>query len=148
MPQTYRVAKYSLSYVREGSYSVPRDAISRRDDVVGIARHIYGAIPVEYVAVVALDNANRVVGISAVEGAVNQCAIYPQNVFRFLLTTGVASFVLVHNHPGGNLTPSGADWTIAERLRNLGKDLELPLLDHIIVTEESAVSLRDLPRWK
>lgn len=63
------------------------------------------------------------------------------------LGCGAASVILAHNHPGGGLNPSEADWLLTERIFQIGKLLELPLLDHIIISSNKVVSLRDLPRW-
>jgi DNA repair protein RadC len=81
------------------------------------------------------------------ERKANQCAVYPTNVFRFLLTSGAASFILAHNHPGGSSHASEADWKLTERLKKAGELLDLPLLDHILITETACISLRESSRW-
>lgn len=98
--------------------------------------------------IVALDNGNNIIGYEALEGATNQCAVYPSNVFRFLLGSGASSFIVAHNHPGGSNCASEADWNITERLKKAGDLLEIPLLDHLIVTENDCVSLRESRRWR
>jgi DNA repair protein RadC len=55
--------------------------------------------------------------------------------------------ILAHNHPGGSINASEADWLITERLFTVGKLLEIPLLDHVIICSHKVVSLRELPRW-
>jgi DNA repair protein RadC len=55
--------------------------------------------------------------------------------------------ILAHNHPAGIMTPSEADWNLTKRLHDVGKLLELPLLDHLIVCRDRVLSLRELPRW-
>lgn len=54
---------------------------------------------------------------------------------------------MAYNHPGGTPSASEADWEITLRLKNAGKLLDLPLLDSVILAEDSTVSLRESLRW-
>ncbi len=54
-----------------------------------------------------------------------------------------ASIIAIHNHPSGNLKPSQADIDLTARLKNSGKLLDLPLLDHLIVSERGFFSFAD-----
>lgn len=49
------------------------------------------------------------------------------------LQIGAEGFLLVHNHPSGDATPSAADLACTARLRRLSAELDMPLLDHLIV---------------
>ena len=51
--------------------------------------------------------------------------------------------ILVHNHPGGDCTPSKADITQTDRLRSALRAVEITLLDHIVVAEDSFFSFSD-----
>ncbi len=142
----YKVQKFRLSYTKEPSSTVSC-RISKKDDVVEFCKKYLSESPIEIVCIIALDNGNNIIGFEEVRGATNQCAVYPANCFRFLLCAGASSFVLAHNHPGNSVQASEADWNITERLKEAGKLLEIPLLDHIIITETSSVSLRETSRW-
>jgi DNA repair protein RadC len=122
--------------------------IAHRTDVEDHLRFHFGLMREEYVAALFLDNANRVINAEIIsEGTVNQCVVYPRTVIELALKRGAASIILAHNHPGGSTTPSEADWDITKRLFDIGKLLEIPLLDHIIIAKETAFSLRELSRW-
>jgi DNA repair protein RadC len=54
---------------------------------------------------------------------------------------------LAHNHPGGSRRASEADWALTVRLFQAVKTMDIVLLDHIIITQDTAVSLREQPRW-
>lgn len=126
-----------------------RCVITHRRDVEEYLRFRFGHKPNEYVAVLFLDTAHQVIDTRIVaEGTVNQCAIYPRAVVQIALELGAASLLLVHNHPGGSRQPSDADWALTHRMMQVGKMLDLPLLDHIIVLRDAAISLRELPRWE
>jgi DNA repair protein RadC len=144
--KTYIVQKYRLTYVKERT-NLNRIRITHRGDVADFCRQYLSSLPVENVCIIALDNGNNIIGYEALEGATNQCAVYPTNVFRFLLSSAAASFIISHNHPGGTSRPSESDWILTERLKKAGALLELPLLDHLIITETDCISLKDSSRW-
>ena len=145
-PKTYAVQKYRLSYVRENT-DLGDCKVMSRNDVKDFCRHFLSPLPIEKVCIIALDNGHNIIGFEAIEGATNQCAVYPSNCFRFLLCAGASAFIIAHNHPGGSTRPSEADWKFTERLKKAGELLDVPLLDHLIITETELVSLRDSSRW-
>jgi len=49
----------------------------------------------------------------------------------------------VHNHPSGNLTPSKQDFVLTDKIKSAGILLELPLLEHLIITTDSYYSFAD-----
>lgn len=67
----------------------------------------------------------------------------PKIVFTKALEREAAAILLVHNHPSGNLKPSEEDLQITRKLVEAGKSMDLPVLDHLIVTSESFLSLAD-----
>jgi DNA repair protein RadC len=125
-----------------------RDALNDRRSVNNFLRGQYGNRPDEYVSMLMLDSANRVMGAETLaEGTVNQCAIHPRTVVRKAILAGAAGMILAHNHPAGIAVPSEADWNLTKRLHDVGRLLDLPLLDHLIVCRDRVLSLRELPRW-
>ena len=146
----YTVQSYKLSYVKERSaIAAEKRTILHRRDVASFCRQVLSDAPIEYVVIVALDNANKITGYTMVSGTVNQCALYPAEVFRFLLSTNASAFIIAHNHPAGSTTASDADWRLTQELRQAGRILNIPLHDHVIIASESetVVSLRDSSRW-
>jgi DNA repair protein RadC len=143
----FALIKDLLSYCLKEKYQ-NRPLMAHRADVEEYLRFHFGPKKEEYVAALFLDTGHRVAATDILaEGTVNQCAIYPRSVIERAMRSGAASFILVHNHPGGGKDPSEADWSITHRLYEIGDLLEIPLLDHIIITREAAFSLRDLSRW-
>jgi DNA repair protein RadC len=147
-------ASFFLSVIAEvGAYCLAekiegRSAISHRQDVDNYLQLQYGRRGDEYIAALYLDNANRVLGTEVVaEGTVNQCVLYPRAVVERALKFKASSLILAHNHPGGTPQPSEADWQITRRLAEIGKLLDIPLLDHVIICQDRVVSLREMPRW-
>jgi DNA repair protein RadC len=143
-----------LSLLREiSAYSLKekyerKSIIAHRHDVEEYLRFYFGGRRDEYVAALFLGNRNQILATEIIaEGTVNQCAVYPRAIMEKALRYGAASIILAHNHPGGGLKPSEADWTLTERLFTICKLLEIPLLDHLIILQHMVVSLKELPRW-
>ncbi len=67
----------------------------------------------------------------------------PKLIFKVALEQNAASIILGHNHPSGNLRASTADIHITQKLVEAGKLLEIPVLDHIILTDQSFLSMAD-----
>lgn len=64
-------------------------------------------------------------------------------IFKTALDARATAFIAVHNHPSGSLSPSQADIELTRRLRKAGEVLDLPLLDHLIVSERGYYSFTD-----
>jgi DNA repair protein RadC len=73
----------------------------------------------------------RVVEISL--GTLNESVAHPREVFRPALLHAAYAFVLVHNHPSGDPTPSEADRRLTRRLVEAAQLLQVRLLDHVIM---------------
>lgn len=97
----------------------------------------------EEVRVVYMDNANKVIGIeSAHKGSLNASHCEPHEVFKTALLLNAGGVILVHNHPAGNPRPSDADIISANRFRELGKQLGVPVRDSIIIGRDTFYSLQ------
>ncbi len=63
--------------------------------------------------------------------------------FKLALDARASAIIAVHNHPSGNLKPSEADVELTRKMKEAGKILDLPLLDHLIVSERGYYSFAD-----
>ncbi|MDX2135049.1 MAG: DNA repair protein RadC [Saprospiraceae bacterium] len=64
-------------------------------------------------------------------------------IFKAALDARATAFIAVHNHPSGSLQPSQMDIDLTRRLRKAGEVLDLPMLDHLIVSERGYFSFAD-----
>ena len=95
----------------------------------------------EIFVVLGLDSRQRVRLVREVAiGSACHVEVHPREVFRPLVRAGSHSVILVHNHPSGELHPSPSDLRITRRLVELGELLGIPVLDHLIVTDEGMAS--------
>jgi DNA repair protein RadC len=67
----------------------------------------------------------------------------PKIIFNIALENHAASIILTHNHPSGNLKPSHADLELTRKLRSAGQFLDIPVLDHLIITDQGFLSFAD-----
>jgi DNA repair protein RadC len=75
-------------------------------------------------------------------GTANRSLVHPREVLSPLLQDRAISFLVAHNHPSGNLEPSPEDHQVTQRLSQLGEQLGIPLLDHLILSQDSFYSFR------
>ena len=91
-----------------------------------------------------LSRANRILGISNLfTGGLSGVVVDPKLVFQTALKSNASSIILMHNHPSGILVASDADLKITNKIVEIGKLLDMPILDHIIFTGESYFSMAD-----
>jgi DNA repair protein RadC len=84
-----------------------------------------------------LDRANRVMGRYPVsQGSMVGTVVDPRMIFTVALKMRAAAIILAHNHPSCALYPSQADKNITQKLVAAGKLLEIPVLDHLILSPE------------
>ena len=77
------------------------------------------------------------------KGTLRSSPVSPREVFETALRCRAASFILLHNHPSGNCTPSKEDFEVTNTLRSLGQSMQLPMLDHIIIGDPGYYSFKD-----
>ena len=100
--------------------------------------------PVEQFWVVMLKRNNEVIQKRVISlGGVSGTVADPKVIFKRALEDLASGIILVHNHPSGNLKPSQADIRLTEKLKNAGNLLEIPVLDHIIFTDDGYFSFAD-----
>ncbi len=94
--------------------------------------------------VLMLNKANEMVARERLStGGMAGTVVDVKMVFRVALDARAAAVVAIHNHPSGSVQPSQADIDLTRRLRKAGELLELPLLDHLIVSERGYYSFAD-----
>ncbi len=84
---------------------------------------------------------NRIVGYELIAiGDHLGVQVHPAEVFRGALLSGATALVVSHNHPSGQVEPSPEDDKLTELLWRAGRAIGVPVIDHVIVTEEGHYS--------
>lgn len=98
----------------------------------------------EHLWTISLDTANKVLNIELVSmGTINKTLVEPMEVFSIPLQKRAVKIIVVHNHPSGEIKPSEADKDITDRLIQVGKIMNVSVLDHLIITEKTFFSFAD-----
>ena len=74
-------------------------------------------------------------------GTIDSAAVYPREVVKRAIANNAAALILAHNHPSGNSTPSQADRTLTQRLKESLALVDVRVLDHIIIGEGEPLSM-------
>jgi len=98
----------------------------------------------EQFKVLLLSQSNRVLGIYEVSsGGIAGTVVDMRLLFAAALKAAAVGIIITHNHPSGKTAPSEADRNMTRKIREAGKLLDIPLLDHLIVTPDTYYSFAD-----
>ena len=98
----------------------------------------------EHFICITLNGAGEVLGNRTITlGLLNHSLVHPREVFAEAITDRAASIICIHNHPSGSLEPSSQDIAITTQLRDAGAIIGIQLLDHIIVSKNGHLSMRE-----
>lgn len=123
---------YEYTYTRKRISEAP--ITSRPTEIAAATRHIFEGAENERLVVVALDNANQVVGIETVYiGNASSAVVRVGELFRLPIRLNATRMAFVHNHPTGLLEPSLDDLRLTREVVAAGELLDIACLDHIIV---------------
>jgi DNA repair protein RadC len=131
------------------SAPVPRpDPFRCAAEVFERYRYRLAPLPVEEFLAVLLDVKHRPVRDERVSvGVLDGSLIHPREVFAVAVRERAAAVILLHNHPSGDPAPSPEDREVTLRLRDAGRLLGIPVLDHVIIGDGAFFSFREEAGW-
>jgi len=133
-------AAYEFSRRRIRPYGVK---IRRASDILPLVSHLASRQQEHFISI-SLNGANEVIACRVLTiGLVNTSQIHPREVFSESITDRASSIIVAHNHPSGNLAPSKEDRATTEKLQAAGELLGVPLLDHVIFSQNGCFSFRE-----
>ena len=98
----------------------------------------------EYFIALHLSAINEVIGYHLVShGTLNASLVHPREVFKACLLANSHAIIVAHNHPAGSLVATDEDIKTTEQLIAAGNILAVPVLDHIIVSINGSMSIRE-----
>ena len=96
---------------------------------------------VENLIVLSLDTRKHCIGWEIIsQGTVDCVFAHPREIFKSAIIANAAGFILAHNHPSGDPSPSGADAQFTRELVRAGELMKIPVVDHIILGRKTATS--------
>jgi DNA repair protein RadC len=151
VPGVGEQAALDLKLLGEVTLRVGRETIRKRT-VIGswsaLLAYVKVALanePREQFRVLFLDNKNQLI-LDEIQnrGTVDHAPVYAREVMRRALELSASSVILVHNHPSGDPTPSGADITMTREVVDAGRALKISVHDHLVVGREGVASFKAL----
>ncbi|QNQ80620.1 JAB domain-containing protein [Lactobacillus sp. PV034] len=98
----------------------------------------------EQLFVIFLNTKNKIIAEKLVfQGTLNKAIVHPRDIFRWAVLYNCAGFILVHNHPSGDNTPSHQDIEISKKIKAASVMMGLEFIDHFIVTDKNYLSMRE-----
>ena len=121
-----------------------RTRIQRPEDVATLLSARMVDLPQEQLRLLTLSTRNDLLREHLVyQGTLSTSPVRPADIFRLGVADNAAALIIVHNHPSGDPAPSSSDVQLTRKLVDLGREMDMPLQDHIILAHQGWVSLRE-----
>ena len=138
-----KLNKVKIQLINEKSRTYEKEKICNTTDVVKLINK-YEKLDKnaeETTILICLNTKNDVLCYSEIaKGGINFCNIDIKTIYKTILLCNASKFILVHNHPSGDVTPSTADILITEHLKDCSKLLKIDFLDHVIISNNGFTS--------
>jgi len=132
--------------VRIGKAEVrKRPVISSWSTLLAYVRQVMAHEAREQFRVLFLDKKNQLIADEIMgAGTVDHAPVYPREVVRRALELAASAVILVHNHPSGDPTPSGADVDMTRQVVEAARPLRIAVHDHLVVGRDGVASFKAL----
>ena len=138
------VAALEIGRRRKESSSEKRKKISCSADVYEVLKPKLWDLQHEEFWTLLLNRSLQVIKLIQISsGGTSGTHVDPKLIFKPALESLVSAVIISHNHPSGTLRPSQADVVLTKRLTQAGKVLDIPVLDHLIFTDNGFYSFKD-----
>lgn len=142
-----KLPEIEISLKFKGTKKTELKQIKSSKDAYEVFKLLFNADTLEWqeeMVLICLNRANKVIGYYKVsKGGMAGTVCDPKIIFTTALNCAASSIILAHNHPSGNLNPSPEDKRLTEKIKQSGNLLDITLLDHLIITDETFYSFAD-----
>ena len=123
---------------------LPLEPVNKHTTAIRIFKDLIGKHDRETMALLCLGTKGVPTRFQVVHvGSLNQSITHPREIFKAAILSNSHAIIVGHNHPSGNLTPSPQDTKITKQLIQSGKILGIEVYDHIIVSANEGLSMRE-----
>ena len=140
-------SRIKLQMVKEQNFQYNNKEINTPIDVVKFINEIeeLNKATEENVLQICLNTKNEIIGYMLVaKGGIASCEVDLKTIFKNVLLCNGNKFILVHNHPSENLTPSRFDIELTKRIDSASNIMQIQFLDHIIISGNDYVSIKKI----
>ncbi len=121
-----------------------KSVLTSPEKVVTLARSRLRFVHIEEFWTILVDNKNRLVGFEKLsKGTVDQAPVFPREIITRALELRASGIILVHNHPGGDPSPSLQDRELTIKVKRIAVEMGIRVLDHIIIAEDRHFSFQE-----
>ena len=135
--QVYLVKENAVNYKGASEkLNSPKEIVSMLNDVFDLCHETE-----EYLYLLCFKTSFALCGIFEVShGTVRTSFASPREIMQKALLCNASTFVIAHNHPGGSILPSSCDDEVVKRLQEVGKLMEVPITDSLIIADNQYFS--------
>ncbi len=138
------VAALELGKRRKISEVIEKKQITSSKDVSDIFGQKLGDLPYEEFWLLILNRANKIIELKKISaGGVSGTVTDVKIILKAAIEKTASGIIVCHNHPSGNIKPSNSDINLTKKLKNACELVDIPLLDHIIVSFSDYFSFAD-----
>jgi DNA repair protein RadC len=138
------VAAMELGKRRKISEILEKKQVSSSKDIFELFVSVIGDLPHEEFWIVFLNRSNKIIDkLKISQGGVSGTVIDNRIILKHAIDKLASGMIICHNHPSGNKQPSTNDIDITKKLAEAGKFMEINVLDHIIIANNTYFSFAD-----
>jgi len=132
---------------RRVSEAVGRSKVVSSHDAFDLMKPLMEDLETEQFWVLYLNNANKVLSKQKISaGGMTATVVDVRLILKRALELNATALILCHNHPSGTLVPSKADAVITDKIKKAAQCMDIQVLDHLIITDQSYFSFADQGR--
>ena len=138
------IAAMELGRRRNHSTALEMNKITGSNDVACYLRPLIGDLPHEEFWALFMNRQNKIIDKHCFSrGGITGTVIDVRLILKMAIEKHATALIFAHNHPSGNLEASDADRKITKQLKDAGVIIDIPLLDHLIITQNGYFSFAD-----
>lgn len=129
-----------IKILKEKSIKYNSQIIKSTTDIVKL---ISGIESIEDLAdestfLICLNSKNQILAYTEIaKGNINTCNIDIKSIFKPIILSNACKFIIIHNHPSGDPTPSKQDFKITKEIKEASKIMHIEFLDHVVIGENN-----------
>jgi len=138
------MAAMELGRRRKLSDIIEKKKITSSRDIFELFSAKIGDLPHEEFWIILLNRSNTIIDYHKIsQGGISGTVIDIRLILKEAIEKLASALIICHNHPSGNIKPSDADIQITKKLKEAGLYMEINLLDHVVVSDNSFYSFAD-----